>query len=140
MQQEDYLIRQIDQLGKALGILLADLLRLKTQGQVSEGIQLAGQTLKVELGLDPDDLVSLPAEQFISKLKEEKKLSNENFDTLADLLVLFAEDPGLRDTDPEKREKFYDRALLIYEYLDKTDSAYSYYRKLKIDNIKKALA
>ena len=45
MQQEDWLIRQINQLGRVLGKILSDLLGLKTQGRVSEGIEAAEQTL-----------------------------------------------------------------------------------------------
>jgi len=43
MDQEDYLIRQISQLGRVLGKILAGLLGLKATGQINSGIETANQ-------------------------------------------------------------------------------------------------
>ena len=139
MQEEDWLIRQINQLGRVLGKILADLIGLKTQGQIGEGIEAAEQTLNNELGLNIDDLTSIPTEQFIKTLQEGKKLSDDNFDKLADIFFLFAEELDERGTDNEKMKKLYERSLTIYEYLDKTGSTYSFDRHFKIDKIKNVL-
>ena len=139
MQEEDWLIRQINQLGRVLGKILADLIGLKTQGQIGEGIEAAEQTLNNELGLNIDDLTSSPTEQFIKTLQEGKKLSDDNFDKLADIFFLFAEELDERGTDNEKMKKLYERSLTIYEYLDKTGSTYSFDRHFKIDKIKNVL-
>ena len=48
MQQEDFLKRQIDQLGQVLGKILADLIGLKAVGQIGEGIEASSQALKKE--------------------------------------------------------------------------------------------
>lgn len=61
MEQRDYLQKQIDQLGRVLGKLLADLIGLKNQGEISEGIEIISQKLKDELDLD---LESLPTACF----------------------------------------------------------------------------
>jgi len=139
LQEEDWLIRQINQLGRVLGKILADLIGLKTQGQIGEGIEAAEQTLNNELGLNIDDLTSSPTEQFIKTLQEGKKLSDDNFDKLADIFFLFAEELDERGTDNEKMKKLYERSLTIYEYLDKTGSTYSFDRHFKIDKIKNVL-
>ena len=139
MQEEDWLIRQINQLGRVLGKILADLIGLKTQGQIGEGIEAADQTLKNELDLNIDDLTSIPIEKFIKTLQEGKKLSNENFGILADIFFLIAEELDQRGTDNEKKKKLYERSLNIYEYLDKTGSTYSFDRHFKIEKIKNAL-
>jgi len=139
LQEEDWLIRQINQLGRVLGKILADLIGLKTQGQIGEGIEAAEQTLNNELGLNIDDLTSIPTEQFIKTLQEGKKLSDDNFDKLADIFFLFAEELDERGTDNEKMKKLYERSLTIYEYLDKTGSTYSFDRHFKIDKIKNVL-
>jgi hypothetical protein len=136
LQQEDYIKRQIDQLGRVLGKILADLIGLKAKGQVSEGIEAASEALKGELDLDIDDLASIPPEKFLLILKEEKKLSDINFEKLADILFLLAEKPDLFNSDKDRRSKLYERSLIMYEYLDKTSSTYSFERNAKIEKIR----
>jgi hypothetical protein len=114
MQEEDWIIRQINQLGRVLGIILADLIGLKNQGQMGEGIEAAEQALKNELNLNIDDLTSIPAEKFIKTLQEGNKLSDENFDKLADIFFLIAEELDQGGTDNEKKKKLYERSLTIY--------------------------
>jgi hypothetical protein len=87
LQQEDWLLRQINLLGRVLGKILADLLGLKAHGQIGEGIEVAGQALKSELELDINDLAVMPAERFIITLREGKQFSDENFEMLADILT-----------------------------------------------------
>jgi len=139
MQQEDWLIRQINQLGRVLGKILSDLLGLKTQGKVGEGIEAAEQALKNELDLNIDDLTTIPTERFIKTLQEGKKLSEDDFDKLADIFFLIAEELSQRGTDDKKKKKLYEKALTIHEYLDKTGSTYSIDRHNKIEKIKNAI-
>jgi hypothetical protein len=139
LQQEDWLLRQINLLGRVLGKILADLLGLKAHGQIGEGIEVAGQALKSELELDINDLAVMPAERFIITLREGKQFSDENFEMLADIFLIVAEELNHIDTDNEKKKKLYEKALIIYDYLDKTGSTYSVERHNKIEKIKSAL-
>jgi hypothetical protein len=139
MQQEDWLIRQINQLGRVLGKILADLLGLKARGQVGAGIEAAEKELKNELDLDIDVLISIPKEEFIKSLQDGKKLSDENLENLAGIFFLIAEELDHKDIAIEKMKKLYERSLIIYEYLDKTSSIYSFDRHFKIERIKKAI-
>ena len=132
MEQEDYIKRQIDQLGRALGKILADLIGLKTGGEMSEGIEEADQALKNALNLKIDDLISIPAEKFIQTLQEAGKLNNDNLDKLADLLFLIAEELDQNEPENEKIKNLYIRSLIIYEHIDKTSSTYSFDRHNKI--------
>lgn len=136
MQQEDWLIRQINQLGRVLGKILADLLGLKTKGQVGEGIEAAEQALKSELDLDINELAAMPADRFIITLREGNQFSDENLEMLADILLTIADELNQIDTDNEKKKKLYEKALIIYEHLDKTGSTYSFERHNKIEKIK----
>lgn len=139
MEQEDYLKRQIDQFGQVLGKILADLTGLKTTGLISEGIEAVDKELKKELGLNIDDLCSIPINNFINMLKEGNKLSNDNFEKLADILLLLAGEPDPSKTDNDKKNKLYERSLAIYEHLDRTTTTYSFDRHSKIERIKNAL-
>jgi hypothetical protein len=139
LEQEDFIKRQIDQLGRVLGTILADLIGLKAQGQISEGIEAADKELKKKLDLNVDNLTSISTEKFIKTLQEGKKLSNDNFDKLVDILFLLTEELDERNTDNEKKNKLYERSLTIYEHLEDTSSTYSFDRHFKIEKIINAL-
>ena len=138
MEQEDYIKRQIDQLGRALGKILADLIGLKTGGEMSEGIEEADQALKNALNLKIDDLISIPAEKFVQTLQEAGKLNNDNLTILADLLLLIAEELDQNEPENEKIKNLYMRSLTIYEHIDKTSSTFSFERHYKIEKINNA--
>jgi hypothetical protein len=138
MQQEDWLMKQINLLGRVLGKILADLLGLKSQGQVGLGIEAAEQALKNELDLDIDDLILIPRDQFIITLQEGKNLSDDDLEKLADIFFLIAEELDQSGIDADKKKKLYERSLTMHEYMDKKGSTYSFDRHLKIDKMKKA--
>ncbi|MEI7492720.1 MAG: hypothetical protein WCK92_15065 [Bacteroidota bacterium] len=139
MEQEDYIKRQIEQLGKVLGKLLADLIRIKTSGRMSDGIEEADQALKTELDLDITSLTLIPAEAFLSSLLAVRKFNDKHFEQLADILFLIAEELSTSHSDSLRMKKLYERSLIIYEVLDKTSSTYSFERHMKIEKIKKVL-
>ena len=139
MEQEDFLKRQIDQLGRVLGRILTALLGFKAQGQMSEGIEIADQSLKNELGLNTNDLILIPTKSFITKLLDIKKFNDNNFEELAEILYLIAEELNFNNSEIEKMKKMYERSLIIYELLDQTCSTYSFDRHSKIEKIKKVL-
>lgn len=134
MEQQDYLKRQIDQIGQLLGQMLADLLDLKGQGKISEGIEITNQSLKSELGIDIQELMNIPVDDFISKLKTGKVFGNENLDKLADILMIIADNKHESD-----KKILYERCLRIYEYLQRAENIYSFDRQWKIERIEKAL-
>ena len=136
MEQEDYIKRQIDQLGRVLGKILADLTGFRARGQMGEGIEAADQAIKAELGLSINDLISIPTENFINKLQESRKVSDDNFDKLADLFFQLAEELDQSGTDNEKMQNLYERSLMMYDHLDQTSLTYSFDRHTKIEKIK----
>lgn len=139
MEQEDYIKRQIDQLGKVLGKILAGLMRLKARGQASQGIESVSQDLKTELGLNLKDLTLIPTESFLTTLLDTRKFSDNNFEQLAEIMFLIAEELNAKNNDLSVMKLFYERALVIFEILDQTNTTYSIDRHTKIEKIKKVL-
>jgi hypothetical protein len=139
MQQEDYLKRQIDQLGRVLGKVLADLLGLKSTGQLTQGTEAASQTLKSAIGLDIGDLASIPALEFVETLQKSGKLNDDNLETLAEIMLIVAEDSDQPGADREYVKQLYERSLLLYEYLDQASSLYSYDRHARINRIRQVI-
>ncbi len=136
MEQRDYLQRQIEQLGQILGKILANLLNLKSKGQVIGNIEIIDQTLKSELNFDFDALLALSPDEFIDKLKTEKSFSDENLIMLVEILILIADEYSDRDNRKEESKMIYQKCLLIYEYLEKTSTLYSLTRPMEIEQIK----
>lgn len=134
MEWRDYLMRQFDQVGQVLGKILSDLLGLKSQGKVNDGIEIVNQVLKEELDLDIQKLLNIQLGDFINTLKTEKGFTNESLDKLADILTIIADNRQNKD-----KKMLYERCLIIYEYLEKTESVYSLDRKWKIEQIKNML-
>ncbi len=77
MEQQDYLKRQIDQIGRILGKILADFIGFKIKGQINEGIEKTNQALKSEIDVDIFDLIKIPTNDFINRLKSKKNLTDE---------------------------------------------------------------
>jgi hypothetical protein len=83
---EDYFKKQIDQLGKVLAQLIADMIGLKAQGQEIEMIAVVDKTLKNELGLDISGLIAIPQDQFVEELKSQTNINDSNLNSLAEIL------------------------------------------------------
>lgn len=130
MEQEDYLKKQIDQLGRVLGKIMSDLLGLKNQGKVNDGVETTNQALKGELDFDLTDLIDTPPDQLIDKLTAQEKFSHENLEKLAEILLFMA------DNQTENRKRMYEMSLAILEYLEESEGLYSLDRKWKIERIK----
>jgi|SRR6056297_777103 len=138
MEQKDYLMRQIEQAGRVLGKVLADLTGMKNQGKLQEGIGQTEQTLQSELGLSIEELIGIPVDQLINSLLEKEHMFQENFEKLADLLVELG-DGYEQQNYLEKSRDLYQRALVLYEHVDEAGSAFSFNRHSKIQQLKAQL-
>jgi hypothetical protein len=106
---------------------------------VGEGIEAARQALKSELDLNIDDLMSIPEDQFIKYLQEDRQFGDDHLEKLADIFFLIAEELGQKSMEDEKIKKLFGRSLTIYQYLDRIGSTYSFERHEKIGKIKQSL-
>ena len=134
MEQQDFLMRQIDQLSRVLAKLLADLAG-PNKGQVSESIEVTNQTLKTEIGLNIEELMTIPEDKFIETLRSNRQLSNNDLDAIAHVFYALAE----VQQDAEQKYKLQQLALTIYDYLDVNNTTYSLDRHLKMKQIRNAI-
>lgn len=132
MYRRDYFKKQIDQLGRVLGKLFSDLLGLKNEGKMNEGIEITNETLKGELDLNLDELSLIPEDDFI-RILQQKKVTSEGLEQLAEILLLFADE--FRNDDIRKAEDLYKKVLLIYNDLDKSEDNYSFDRHIKRERV-----
>ena len=137
MPQEDHLKKQIDQLGRVLGKILADLIGHKAQGQIIAEPEAIYSLLKD--ALDIDDLLAIPIAELMTTLLSNNKFNNDNFEKLADILFLMAEEVDQGNKLNLMKNKLFERSLIIYEYLNKSSMTYSLERHLKMVKIKNIL-
>lgn len=127
MYRKGYLDQQIEDLGRVMAKLLADLIGLK-QGESSEVVNHIFQN---ELGMDADDLAALADNDFVETLKNIPKFDAANLEKLADVFA------SLAQSNSEK--KFYRKSLLLYRYIDASEKIFSAERNAKINRIKAIL-
>jgi len=140
MPQEDFLKKQIDKLGQVLGKVLTALTGLKMGDDIKNAIEAIDQTLKEQLGLRIHDLTEIPRENFMVTLQENKNLSDNNLEILADILFSLAVETGYQEEDSEENRKLLERSLIILQYLEKESATYSFERNYKIEEIQNILS
>ncbi|MEE4197782.1 MAG: hypothetical protein V2I54_09065 [Bacteroidales bacterium] len=133
MEKEDYLKRQIDQLGKVLGELLAKITGSGRNPGASETIEIVSQVLDENLHWDIDQLIAVPENEFMDTLKSQH-LDEVNLEMLADLL---AEVAKYHSSDEHRLLK---RALIIYEALEQSTHTFSFARNQKMEEIQEKLS
>lgn len=92
MEQRDYLMRQIEQLIKALSKILSKLLNLKCQGIIDESIGIAILNLNFLLKTNIDEMIFLPEDEFIIFLQEKFNNNPDGLKNFSAILNIIAED------------------------------------------------
>lgn len=134
MIKKDLLQRQIEELGKALGMVVSKLYRIEGSGDLESVIKVSVQELKTKSDLDIQKLLDIPSENFIKTLGARKDFNHDNLDQLANLFLLFADKTTVYD-----QRKLYEKSLVILDFLENDEKVYSFERRSKITEIKKRL-
>ncbi len=134
MKQDDYFLKQIDILGRILGKIVSDLLKLKSKGEIMEGIETITLALKNELDLNLNEIIYLNSKDVLKFLQEERKFNNDNLEKLADILYILGD-----NSNSENKIPLLEKSLIIYEYLNKNSTTYFPERIKKIEKINKVV-
>ncbi len=135
MIQRDFIKRQLEEFGRAFGKVISDILKLKTEGKVSEGITLSQGTLKDSFDLDIEKILSMPLSNFIESLVEDENMSLVHLGCLGDLFYVTAE-LYEEEEEKEKAKHLYQKVLTIFDYLNLTERTFSLERNYKMETIK----
>ena len=121
MQRQDYIIKQIDQLGKVLSKLLADVLGLKHDLKITEADSIVNSVFEKELGFNFYAFLAIKDAEFITFLIFNK------FDlaSMEELANLFFE-IGTSSTEKEKQTNCFSKAKIIYNYLNTERKTFSF--------------
>ena len=134
MIQDDYFLKQIDLLGRTLGKILANLLNLKSQGEIIEVIEITAQSLKSELDLDLNELLNISNNNLIKFLPDDKKFNADHLEKIAEILFELG---SLINNDI--KINVLEKSLTIYDYLNHKSLTYSYDRIRKVEKIRTIL-
>lgn len=85
MERRDLIKDQIEQLGRVLGKILGNFLKMKSAGKVSQGVEIANQQLESELDVSLEQLLSRSKSELKAYLLS-KSMTAEHLETLSDLL------------------------------------------------------
>jgi hypothetical protein len=139
MEKRDYLIDQIEQFGQALAMIFSKLMDFRSQGKVPEAIEMTSLSLKTVLNLNLNELLAIPTDEFVFRMKENKKFNYANLELLADILLHVADETAGSNPDSMQSLNLYDKALKVYIYLNERDLTFSFERQSKIERIESLL-
>jgi hypothetical protein len=131
MPQEDRLQKQINLLGRMLGKILSDLIGIGSQNKVGASVEIVQQALKGELNIDLDEILRMSPDEVVAFLTTKKQFTEPGLEAFADILYQLALESG-----KESSNKLSEKALSLYESVNKTSRTYSVERQAKIDKIK----
>lgn len=116
---EDYILREIDKIGKIIEALLLKMGVLKKSNSGESLYEATKIELLEKLDLDIDNL--LEEDNFVDILIEEYEFNGDNLEKFAELLFDFV--AASKDNPP--RAKFITNITTIYKYLDKNGTSIS---------------
>lgn len=139
MFNQDFIMRQIQQMTQVLNKILIQVLNLRKIDNQAETLKILNNELIKEVGFDIDEILAIQTESELISFIKKTGFNTENLNILADILFEVA-DQGLED--PNKNEvsiKLFNMSLGLYEYIEKSENIYSIDRNLKISMIKNIL-
>lgn len=136
MASRDYLIRQIEEMGLFLAILLRRILKMKEENQQAAIESVVKEALFQELKLDIDQVVVLENADFLAVAKQHFT-SEDQLEKLADILKVLGQDVGASLSLP--KINYLLKSLFLFTHLQETSSVFSYERRTKIMELQELL-
>jgi hypothetical protein len=123
MGKEDYLTKQINQLGFVLRKILEKLTGTKNNNELSEMVSVVNFKLDEKLGFNFEVLDAISDENIIEFLIQKEGFNHSNFELFADILIKI------------DKVRYAKKALQIYNYVNQITATFSFERDLKIKEL-----
>jgi len=133
--RQDYLKKQIDQLGKVVAKVLRDLMGLKSDFRITEAEEMVNTVFEKELGFNFDEMLERKNDDFILFLIKDKKFSQETLEDIANILF----EIGITLEDKNKQANYFQKAILLFEHLNTERKTFSFDFMVKINKMKELL-
>ena len=133
MPKEDYLLKYLEKLSRVIAAMLG----FRDKGFPDDGLRLADETYKEMLDADLDELISMPVDLFIERVRKE----NYNASYLQALAQLTHETANsfFSKGKETNAQNFYIKTLQIYYLLNEKDRTFSFERELIISELNKII-
>ncbi len=136
MEQNDYLLREIEKIGLVLRAILGNLFN-KSENlaiRIHNDFEKTNEQLLNEIGFNLKYFLTLDDSAINEYLVKFNGLKTANLELLAELIFFFGE-----NENSDTKRVFLEKALQLYELCKRTDKTYSFDREKKINIIKNAL-
>ncbi len=120
MEQKDYLMRYIEQLGKVLAYLLG----FREKGDSKGGMEVIDEALKDMVRMDSAEINTIPEKQLVEELCLTRKLLLEQIKFIAELLFREGEFMAMENRRAEAIKR-YRKSSLLLRYIDEQEKTYS---------------
>ena len=136
MPSRDYLIRQIEEMGIFLALLLRKILKMKEENQQDQMETAVQEALSKELNVDIDQLILLDNEEFLAVVNE-KFSSEDQLEKLADILKVLGQE--IEHSFTLSKAAYLRKSLFLFTHLQESSTIFSYERKMKIQAIQELI-
>lgn len=136
MPSRDYLIRQIEEMGLFLSILLRRILKMKEENQQEQMESAVHEALVQELKLDIDQIIILENDEFLALMKEHFT-SEDQLEKLADIFKVLGQEIEISFT--LSKANYLRKSLFLYTYLQNSSTNFSFERKVKIQELQELI-
>ncbi len=130
MEQKDFILREIEKISTLLMYLIGKFVPAKSIEEQQLTEELINNELKEHYGNDLNYILKLEEKDFETEFSQNKGFNFENIELLADLLYTIGND------NIEIQLAYLQKALVIYEYIDKKSKTFSFERINKINSLK----
>jgi hypothetical protein len=136
MEYRDFLMDQIQQMGKVLAKIFSSFFGLKSEGKVAKGIEVSNQQLKTELDIDVENLINLSVDDLKKKINE-LKLTPSHIESL----TKYISEIGIyhKNSDQNKSKKYFETAISLLDIADEISNTVSLRRMEMKDEIVKSM-
>jgi ribosomal protein S24E len=136
MPSRDYLIRQIEEMGYFLALLLNRILKRKAENQEEQMETDVREALIQKMELDIDQVIIFENEEFYTLIKEHFK-SEGQLEKLADILKTLGQE--IEHSFTLTRAAYLQKSLFLFRRLQVTTSNFSMERQMKIQELEELI-
>ena len=136
MEQRDLLKDQIEQLGRALGRILAEFLGTKTEGDIAQSIEISNERFKSELDIDIEQLRTLDKEELAAYLCQ-RQLAAAHLETLSKYMAIIGTE--ISDEKMDEAKQYLKRAIDLLDMADEFSNTVCFERMKEKGEIENTL-
>lgn len=134
MNKEDYLKQQYDRMGQVLGYILAKLLKLKHNPEISYQLKDLLVEFEDSTSINLDQLIITNEKEFFDYLPK-LDVKSEHYENFANILM----ETGLLHENSDLKSAFFRKAKLLYELHLKNSKTYSLNATIKLNELKRLI-